>query len=137
MDSMAGSILLLTSDSQDGLQEEGIPVIAMEAMRAGMVVVATQNGGISELIDDNKTGFLVPQQDVPAISVTLKKVINMDTEKKNELIINARSKVVEKFNAKTNAEEFFTLIINASVEWIDTTNHLYLHLGTYNFSGAL
>lgn len=51
-------IYLSTSNS------EGLPNAIMEAMASGLSVVATNVGGVSELVHHNKTGFLVPSGDL-------------------------------------------------------------------------
>lgn len=50
----ASDVLLLSSHS------EGLPVVVMEALAAGVPVVSTAVGGIPELIDDNRNGILTP-----------------------------------------------------------------------------
>lgn len=50
----ASDVLVLASHS------EGLPVVVMEALAAGVPVVATAVGGIPELIDDNRNGILTP-----------------------------------------------------------------------------
>ncbi len=45
---------------------EGLPNAVMEAMAAGVPVVATAVGGTTELIADGETGFLVPPADADA-----------------------------------------------------------------------
>jgi L-malate glycosyltransferase len=42
---------------------EAMPIALMQAMAAGKAIVATNVGGVSELIADNQTGFLVPVED--------------------------------------------------------------------------
>ena len=39
---------------------EGIPRVLMEAMAAGLPIVASGAGGILELVENGRTGFLVP-----------------------------------------------------------------------------
>jgi glycosyltransferase involved in cell wall biosynthesis len=43
---------------------EGFPLSILEAMRAGLPVVASNVGGVSEAVTDGKTGFLVERGDV-------------------------------------------------------------------------
>jgi colanic acid/amylovoran biosynthesis glycosyltransferase len=52
---------------------EGIPVFLIEAMAAGVPVVATNTGGILELLDGG-AGVLIPQQDARAIAEALAKL---------------------------------------------------------------
>ena len=49
---------------------EGIPVFLIEAMAAGVPVVATTCGGIPELLE-NDAGMLIPQRDTSAIAEAL------------------------------------------------------------------
>lgn len=46
---------------------EGLPNVVMEAMAAGLPVVATDVGGTSEIVKHERTGLLVPREDVPAM----------------------------------------------------------------------
>jgi glycosyltransferase involved in cell wall biosynthesis len=43
---------------------EGFPLSILEAMRAGLPVVATSVAGIAEAVSDGETGYLVPRGDV-------------------------------------------------------------------------
>lgn len=55
---------------------EGLPITILEAMRAGLPTVATDVGGVSEAIDDGRTGFLVPRSDVDAVRAVLEKLMD-------------------------------------------------------------
>ncbi|MBW4592657.1 MAG: glycosyltransferase family 4 protein [Brasilonema angustatum HA4187-MV1] len=46
---------------------EGLPISILEAMRAGLPVVATSVNGIPEEVEHGKTGLLVPRKDVQAL----------------------------------------------------------------------
>jgi glycosyltransferase involved in cell wall biosynthesis len=46
---------------------EGFPITILEAMRAGLPVVATGVDGVAEAVNDRVTGFVVPKGDTPAL----------------------------------------------------------------------
>ncbi len=50
---------------------DNLPVSILEAMAAGLPVVATRVGGIPELVDDGETGFLVDADDAPGLAAAL------------------------------------------------------------------
>jgi len=52
--------------------EEGIPVVLMEAMASRVPVVTTPTGGIRELVEEGKTGFLVEEKNAHALAEKLK-----------------------------------------------------------------
>ena len=49
--------------ARDG-DSEGLPVVLMEAMAAGIPIISTYHSGIPELIEDKITGILVPENDI-------------------------------------------------------------------------
>jgi glycosyltransferase involved in cell wall biosynthesis len=54
-------LLVLTSDW------EGLPNVVLEALAAGVPVVATDVGGVRELLIDGVTGYVVPRQNLPTL----------------------------------------------------------------------
>jgi colanic acid/amylovoran biosynthesis glycosyltransferase len=61
-------VLLAPSVTGADGDQEGIPVVLMEAMALGMPVVSTLHSGIPELVEDGVTGFLVPERDVDKLA---------------------------------------------------------------------
>ncbi|MBV9280097.1 MAG: glycosyltransferase family 4 protein, partial [Chloroflexi bacterium] len=51
---------------------EGFGLAVVEAMAAGLPVVAVAAGAVTELIDSGRTGVLVPPGDIPALGRALR-----------------------------------------------------------------
>lgn len=56
-------------------KNEGIPQSGIQAMFAGTPFVGTKIGGIPEIIDDGKTGLLVPGSDAAALADALRRFL--------------------------------------------------------------
>ncbi|MGH8901860.1 MAG: glycosyltransferase [Egibacteraceae bacterium] len=89
-------------------KREGIPVVLMEAMSAGVPVVASRLSGIPELVEDERTGLLVPPRDPLALASALRRLHN-DSQLRRRLGIAGRDKVVSEFNLHANAERLADL----------------------------
>ena len=55
--------------------EEGFGIAALEAMAAGLPVVATTAGGLPELVEHGRTGWLVPPGDAMALANALRELV--------------------------------------------------------------
>jgi glycosyltransferase involved in cell wall biosynthesis len=64
--------------------EESFCIAALEAMARGLPVVATSVGGLPELIEDGRTGYLVPPSDVAALASRLRLLI-VDSERRRRM----------------------------------------------------
>jgi glycosyltransferase involved in cell wall biosynthesis len=54
---------------------EGFPRTIIEAMRAGLPVVATQVGGVAEAVVDGVTGFCIPPEDETMLRQRLQQLV--------------------------------------------------------------
>ena len=76
---------------------EGIPVVLMEAMASKMVIVATPNGSIPELVDE----ILVEESNSKSLKDGLEKAIELVKERKHkEIGEKNREKVLKKYSDK-------------------------------------
>jgi len=69
-------VLLAPSVTGTDCDQEGIPNVLKEAMAMGIPVIGTFHGGIPELIENGKSGFLVPERDVEALADRLAYLID-------------------------------------------------------------
>lgn len=54
---------------------EGFPLSILEAMRAGLPVIASAVGGVDEAVQDGRTGFLVPRGEAAALRDRLTRLL--------------------------------------------------------------
>jgi colanic acid/amylovoran biosynthesis glycosyltransferase len=83
---------------------DGIPVALMEAMASGIPVVSTNISGIPELIEDGKSGILVPEKDPRGLAEAIKAILS-DVDMRKKFAVEGRKKVVSDFNIRDVAEK--------------------------------
>jgi glycosyltransferase involved in cell wall biosynthesis len=75
---------------------EGTPVTIIEALAAGRPVVATDVGGVRDVVDDGETGFLIPAQDTDALAERLRVLAN-DAGLREAMGAAGRERVLERY----------------------------------------
>jgi glycosyltransferase involved in cell wall biosynthesis len=76
---------------------EGFGLVLIEAMAAGVPVVATDVPGIRDVVRDGATGLLVNPGDVSELAAAIKRLIE-DAELHRQLVINATADVQARFS---------------------------------------
>jgi len=88
---------------------EGVPNSVIEAMAMGKCVVATEVGGVPELIEDGVTGLLVPSNDVEKLTWALCDVLQ-NTSKISALGTAARAYIETTLNRQEKLNELEALL---------------------------
>jgi colanic acid/amylovoran biosynthesis glycosyltransferase len=91
----------VTTADGDG---DGIPIALMEAMASGLPVVATWHGGISEIVADGRSGFLVSERNSHALAERLRYLVE-HPERWGALGSAGRAIVEERFNVRRQTAE--------------------------------
>lgn len=101
-------VLVLTSD------HEPFGRVIMEAMIYGRAVIAASVGGVPEVVEDGKTGYLVPANDISAYT---RKVLGFvhNLEKCRQMGVAARRSVLERFS-KSHYQQALIRILTAGRE---------------------
>ena len=91
---------------------EGMPMCIIEAMSASRAVIATNVGGVSELVEDGKTGFLFNAGNPKDLSVILSKILSTP-DILVDLGIAGHRRYVEHFTIEAQALKFREIIEEA------------------------
>ena len=75
---------------------EGLPIVVIEAMLSGLPVVATDVGGVREVVVEGETGFLVPPQDPSALASALERLLG-DAELRRQMGAAGRKRALAHF----------------------------------------
>ncbi len=92
---------------------DGIPVALMEAMASGLPVVSTRVSGIPELVQDGRTGLLVPERDAWALADAIHRLFR-DPALARRLAARGREHVLEHYNLLRNAERLCEQLVEAA-----------------------
>lgn len=82
---------------------EAVGMVLIEAQSLGVPVIATNVGGIAEIIQDNQTGILVPPRDPQILAGAINSLL-VDKQKRLAMSEKAKAWVRDKFKAQDMAD---------------------------------
>lgn len=95
-------LLAVPSVTADSGNSEGLPMVVLEGQAMGLPVVGSEHAGIPEAVEHGETGFLSPEGDSEALA---DHILRLSTDRSlcRTFGRNGRTRVVERFNLKTQA----------------------------------
>ena len=84
---------------------EGLPNVALEAMACGRPVVATRVDGIPEVVEDGRTGLLVPPGDPGRLAEALLELL-ADPARAEAMGVAGREKIVSSFSMEAMIQRY-------------------------------
>jgi glycosyltransferase involved in cell wall biosynthesis len=87
------------------LPGEGLPNVLLEAMACGKPVIATQVGGVPELVHDSQNGYLAPPGDAETLRDTLERAL-CNREKLKQLARAGQETVQKNFSLNQQIAKF-------------------------------
>ena len=96
-------------------RSEAFGLAIVEAMAAGVAVVATATDGAREILTDSQTGRLVPIGDVEALAKRISELL-ADSAERKRLAQNARQKATENFSLArmiADTEDVYRQVLNS------------------------
>jgi len=104
----ASDVFILTS------RREGLPKAVMEAMAAGLPIIATDVRGNRDLVKNSENGYLVPLDDVEQTAIAIKRLI--DSEDLRRPMGEKSKELVKQYDLKNiipQMEEIYDLFLGA------------------------
>jgi glycosyltransferase involved in cell wall biosynthesis len=88
---------------------DGLPRVLMEAMSAGIPVIASRIGGIPHIVRDGKNGFLIPPNDAGALEDRLQTLLS-DVDLRERMGNAGRLLAQQEFTERRWAEQFVAMV---------------------------
>lgn len=97
-------LMLLSND-------EILPTVILESMSLGTLVLSRNVGGVSEIIQDNKNGFLVPYTiNVESVIQKVNDILTMNEANKEKVSLAAIKQIQKKFTLKKKSNKIKFII---------------------------
>lgn len=87
---------------------EALPLAIIEAMSAGRAIVASDVGGVSELVVDGVHGYLVAQRDIKVLTDALHRLLD-DNQLRRRLGAAARQRYLDQFTSSAMCEKIIRI----------------------------
>lgn len=101
------TVFIAPSVQKENGDQDGIPVVLMEAMALGVPVISTFVSGIPELIRNSDNGLVVEARDTSQLVEAIKKVIFSEHVQK-QYAFSGRSTIEKEFNIKKTVRQILT-----------------------------
>lgn len=98
---------------------ENMPMVCIEAMLCGGIVIGSNSGGMSEIISNEENGFLIPPHQPKILAKTIQKAINLSEQRRQEISQNAQKRIRDDFSMDTILQQtisYYQQVINNSIK---------------------
>ena len=100
----SADIFVVPSITIDNGVQEGVPTVMMEAMASGLAVIASDSGGIPQLIKDRENGLLCDEKNVLQLKKNICSLLN-EADFYQQIVENGK-KTIEQYDYAVIAEKF-------------------------------
>jgi glycosyltransferase involved in cell wall biosynthesis len=88
---------------------EGFPLVTLEAMLSGSIVIRSDIEGAKTQVIDQVTGFLFENEDINSLSKIVSKVIKMNYEERSSIVQKSQQHALENFTSDKMVEHTLEL----------------------------
>jgi glycosyltransferase involved in cell wall biosynthesis len=94
---------------------DGLPNSVLEAMACGKVVIASDAGGIPEVVDHGANGFAIPRAFLQNLGKAILEVLELDEQRRRSIEEAARQRVVANFHPDLESSRLDDLLKSLSL----------------------
>lgn len=91
---------------------EGLPLSILEAMASNLLTIASNVGGVGEIIKDGKNGFLIQPQNYKNMAHVIEGGLNLSEPKKKRIIQNSQKTIAKNFLETRMIDQYEKLFLN-------------------------
>ena len=94
---------------------ENMPMVCIEAMFSGAIVIGSNSGGMSEIVEDGKSGFLLSPKNPKAWAEKIEEVCALVDEEKMNMRNEAHERIMQQFDMSViipQMEDYYRTVIN-------------------------
>jgi glycosyltransferase involved in cell wall biosynthesis len=95
---------------------EGLGISLVEALACGLPAIGSRTGGIVDVIDDERSGFLVPPGDAGALESALRRLLD-DPARRVEMGRAGRAHVLARFDERDAVAKYRALFASLARPW--------------------
>jgi glycosyltransferase involved in cell wall biosynthesis len=95
--------------------EDNLPNVVLEAMASGLPVLASNTGGLPDLVEDGRGGRLLPEISVQSLEIGLQSLLAEDAANLARMGSANRAKIQEKFTLDRQAKAYESLYEEAMI----------------------
>lgn len=96
---------------------ENMPLVCLEAMLSGNIVVGSSNGGMNEIIEDGKDGYLIKPHDPRGLAICLRMALMENKESVSLKHKRAYNKIKNKFSMDVVLESLEKYYLNVKEQY--------------------
>ncbi|MEO2019125.1 MAG: glycosyltransferase family 4 protein [Fuerstiella sp.] len=100
--------------------QQGFGIIMLEAMSLGRPAIASGVGGVLSILEDNKTGLIVPPSDSRALADRMLELLN-DPDRARKIAIAGQNLVEDRFTVDRMVDETITLYNDVAPAALDSS----------------
>lgn len=84
---------------------ENMPMVCIEAMAQGAIVIGSNSGGMAEIIEDGKSGFLLPPKNPALWAEKIKEAMKLPQDVRNSISKEAITRIKDVFSLEKILDE--------------------------------